>query len=101
LRAWFGIGGMPGTAIFVVFVIAGEETAVASREEAQTALARVLIEKIRQDPYPSSTQMTILEQTIPPPLMRDYLNVLLEKVLRDSAPSIPMLRRIQRVTEQL
>jgi hypothetical protein len=74
---------------------------VASREEAQTALARVLIEKIRQDAHPSTTHMSILEETIPPPLLREYLNVLLEKVLTDPSPSIPMIRRIQRVAGQL
>jgi hypothetical protein len=74
---------------------------VVSREEAQTALARVLMEKIREDTYPSSTQMEIVEQTITPPLARDYLNILLEKVLSDPAPSIPMIRRIQRFADSL
>jgi hypothetical protein len=74
---------------------------VVSREEAQTALARVLMEKIREDTYPSSTQMEIVERTITPPLARDYLNILLEKVLSDPAPSIPMIRRIQRFADSL
>jgi hypothetical protein len=74
---------------------------VTSREEAQTALARVLLEKIRQDPHPSTTQMAILEQTIPAPLVRDYLNILLEKVLKDPSPSISMIRRVQRVADSL
>jgi len=72
-----------------------------TREQAQTAISRILLEKIREDRFPSYTQMTLLEQTIPPSLHRAYLNVLLEKVLSDNRPSITMLRRIQRFASQL
>jgi hypothetical protein len=74
---------------------------VARRLEVQTALARVLLENVRRDHHPSTTQMSILEQVIPPPLVEEYLDILLEKVASDSSPSIPMLRRLQRITEQL
>jgi hypothetical protein len=70
-------------------------------EEARTAIARLLMEKVRRDRYPSTTQMSIIEETIPPALVRDYLNILLEKVLKDQQPSIPMMRRIQRIAQQL
>ena len=45
--------------------------------------------------------MDIIEQMMPPYLLRDYLNVLLEKVMTDSTPSIPMLRRLTRIAAQL
>jgi hypothetical protein len=45
--------------------------------------------------------MAILEQTIPPDLVGEYLTVLLSKVVDDQWPSIPMLRRIQRIASQL
>ena len=45
--------------------------------------------------------MTILEETIPPQLIREYLGILLEKTLSDRFPSIPMLRRIQGVVQRL
>ena len=45
--------------------------------------------------------MAILEEMMPPELVREYLNVLLEKVLTDRCPSIPMLRRIQRISASL
>lgn len=67
------------------------------REEAQTAFANLLLERIRKDTYPSATHMDILEQVIPRALVRDYLNILLEKVLMDDHPSIPMLLRITKV----
>jgi hypothetical protein len=72
-----------------------------NREKAQTAIARLLLEHIRRDNYPSATHMAMLEQTIPPDLLGEYLTVLLSKVVNDQWPSIPMLRRIQRITSQL
>jgi hypothetical protein len=79
----------------------GYPGSVTDREEAQTALSRVLLEKVRADAHPSATHMSILEETMPPELAREYLNVLLEKVLTDSSPSIDMLRRIQRISGAL
>jgi len=74
---------------------------VTDREEAQTAVANLLLQRIRQDKYPSVTHMQLLESMIPRPLVREYLNILLEKVLMDSQPSIPMLRRIVRVAQSV
>jgi hypothetical protein len=72
-----------------------------SRKDVQTALAKVLLERVRQDNYPSQTQMDLLEEVIPPELVRDYVNVLLEKTLTSRWPSISLLRRLQRVTSRL
>lgn len=72
-----------------------------TRDEVDGAVANLLLQKVRQDKYPSATQMALLEQILPPALVRDYVNVLLEKVMNDNTPSIPMLQRIQRVAQQL
>ncbi len=72
-----------------------------SRQEAETALARVLLERIRNDTYPSTTQMGMLEDIIPPSLVQEYLTVLLKKVSEDQWPSTPMLARIKRVAQAL
>jgi hypothetical protein len=53
------------------------------RLEAQIAVANFPIDRIRQDRYPSSTQMQLLESFIPAEVQRDYLNVVLEKALSD------------------
>jgi hypothetical protein len=66
-------------------------------EQVQIALARVLLERVRQENYPSTTQMDVLEEIIPPDLMRDYINVLLEKTLTSRWPSISIVRRLQRM----
>ena len=71
------------------------------RQEAQTAIARLLLGKIRSDTYPSSTQMDMLEQMMPRALRSEYFDVLLEKVSADQWPSISMLKRMSRLTETM
>jgi nucleoside-triphosphatase THEP1 len=65
--------------------------------ESRVALAGILLEKVREERYPSSTQMTIIEEVLPPQLLSRYVEVLLEKVAQDDRPSVAMLQRIQRV----
>ena len=72
-----------------------------TRDEAQGAFVQLLLEKVRQDRYPSWTQMSLIEESIPPAMIPDYLAVLVEKAAGDTYPSIPMLRRIQRVAQSL
>ena len=72
-----------------------------SRQKAEAALAGVLLERIRNDTYPSTTQMAMLEQILPESLVQEYLTVLLTKVAQDQWPSVPMLGRIRRVAEAL
>ena len=43
----------------------------------------------------------MFEETLPPELTREYLNVLFEKVITEKTPSIEMLRRIQRIAASL
>src|SRR5262245_37097437 len=72
-----------------------------NRDEAQGWLVTTLLDKIREDPYPSATQLTIIEEVIPLQLVPDYLEVLMEKAAQDKFPSIPLLRRISRVASSL
>jgi hypothetical protein len=76
-----------------------EESEMNDRQEAQVMLARLIIQKIRTDPYPSGTQMDLLEQMIPRALAPEYFDALLEKVAADQWPSNPMLARLSRLTE--
>ena len=72
-----------------------------NRNETQVALAGLLLEKIRQDRYPSATEMMLLEEILPPRLLPGYVEVLLDKVAEDDRPSIPMIRRIQRLIDAM
>jgi hypothetical protein len=71
------------------------------KQEAQVALARLLIDKIRTDKYPSGTQMDLLEQMIPRPLAPEYFDALLEKVAMDQWPSVSLLARMSRLTAEM
>jgi hypothetical protein len=75
-----------------------EESELNDRQKAQVALARVLLSQIRATKYPSATQMDLLEQMIPRALASEYFEVLLEKVMVEQWPSIPMLARLSRLT---
>jgi hypothetical protein len=72
-----------------------------TRREAQAWLANALMEKVRNDRYPSATQLSIIEEVLPREMVPDYLEILIDKVSQDSIPSIPMLQRISRVAESL
>ena len=72
-----------------------------NRDEAQGWLVQVLLDKIRTDPYPSATQMALIEEVIPRKMVPDYLEVLIDKIGDDKWPSIPMLKRIARVADTL
>ena len=68
-------------------------------DPALTTLANLLLQRIRQDHYPSATEMQLLESIIPKSMVSEYLDVLLEKVQADTWPSIPMMQRIIRIAE--
>jgi hypothetical protein len=72
-----------------------------TRDEANAWLVKTLLDKIRNDRYPSATQMSMVESALPQDMVSDYLEVLLEKVAEDSVPSIPMLQRVMRVAQSL
>jgi hypothetical protein len=74
---------------------------VISRRDAEALFTRILLDKVREDKFPSATQMTLIEESIPREMVQEYLEILLEKVQADRFPSIPMLRRMQRVAEAL
>ena len=72
-----------------------------TRDEANGWLVEMLLDKVREDPYPSATQLSIIEQVIPQAMVPDYLDVLIDKAAEDTFPSIPMLQRISRVAASL
>jgi hypothetical protein len=72
-----------------------------TRDEAQGWMVEMLLDKVREDPYPSATQLSIIEEVIPQAMIPEYLDVLIDKAGQDDFPSIPMLRRISRVASSL
>ena len=72
-----------------------------TRDEARGWLAQTLMEKVRNDRYPSATQLAIIEEVLPRQMIPDYLEVLIDKAAQDNIPSIPLLRRISRIADSL
>ena len=70
---------------------------MADQNQHQAVFVQMLFERVRQDAFPSATHMAILEQSLPPERRGEYVDMLLEKVFAHPSPSIPMLRRIQRL----
>ncbi len=72
-----------------------------NRVESRAVLAGVLMKRVREDRYPSSTDMDLIEQIIPPHLLPRYVEVLLDKVAQDQRPSVSMIHRLDRVTKSM
>jgi hypothetical protein len=72
-----------------------------TRDEVEAWFVRLLLDKVREDTHPSGTQLALIEEAIPEEMLGDYVEILMEKVANDHVPSIPMLRRIQRVAGSL
>jgi hypothetical protein len=72
-----------------------------NRMESRAVLAGVLLKRVREDRYPSATDMDMIEQIIPPQLLPRYVELLLDKVAQDQRPSISMIHRLNRVTNAL
>jgi hypothetical protein len=57
-------------------------------------LVDVLMEKMRNDPYPSVDVMDSLEVLLDPLELEEYAQILLERVRRDRYPSWPVIYRL-------
>jgi hypothetical protein len=55
---------------------------------------RMLVTKIAEDEYPSTTMMDLAERLLEPNEVASYAEVLMEKVASDTYPSIPMIVRL-------
>ena len=69
--------------------------------EARAVLAGMLLKRVKDDRYPSSTEMNLIEEIIPPQLLPRYVDVLLDKMAQESRPSISMIHRLSRVTRSM
>jgi hypothetical protein len=69
--------------------------------ETRAMLAGHLLKKVREDKYPSVTEMAIIEEVIPPQLLPRYVEILMEKVMQENRPSISMLHRIRRLANSI
>jgi hypothetical protein len=68
-------------------------------EETRAEFVRMLMDKVRDDPFPSRAQLDLLEQSLPPEMVADYARVLMDKAGSEPFPSNEVLSRIQRMTQ--
>jgi len=68
-------------------------------EEARAEFVEMLMDKVRDDPFPSRAQLDLLEQSLPPEMVADYARLLMEKAGSEPFPSNEVLSRIQRMTQ--
>ncbi|AEA24588.1 hypothetical protein ACFQ34_13000 [Pseudonocardia benzenivorans] len=59
---------------------------------------RLLLDTVRDDPYPSGTQLDMIEQSIPPDMVPEYVELLAQKSREGAFPSTDVLRRMQRMS---
>ncbi len=57
-------------------------------------MLRVLLSKVANDPYPSTTMLDMIEQMLTPDEVPAYAELLMEKIRGDRFPSIPLMNRV-------
>ena len=55
----------------------------------------LLLGKVRDDPFPSTTMLDMIEYMLRPDQVEEYASVLMEKVSQENFPSLDHLRRLQ------
>jgi hypothetical protein len=66
----------------------------------QDHYAAVLLQKISNDTHPSPTHMNMLEAVAPDTVLMAHILHLIERIENDPQPSIPMMRRVERLIAQ-
>ena len=61
----------------------------------QDELVTGLIERISADPYPSSTMLDLIEQSMGPDHVGGYAEALMEKIRQDQYPSMALIDRVR------
>lgn len=63
-------------------------------ESVREQLLELLLEKVEQDTYPSSTMLDLIEELITPDDIARYGKVLMAKLASENYPSNSMIRRV-------
>lgn len=57
-------------------------------------MLRLLLSKVADDPYPSTTMLDMIEEMLTPEEVPAYAELLMQKIRRDRFPSVPMMNRL-------
>jgi hypothetical protein len=65
---------------------------------ARLQLLRVLMDKVAEETYPSTTMLDTIEELMIPQELPVYAQLLVDKIEEDRFPSIPMIQRLRDLT---
>lgn len=65
--------------------------------DAREALLSLLLQKVKEDTYPSSTMLDLIEDLVTPADIASYVGVLMEKIHNDTYPSSSLMQRAVRM----
>jgi hypothetical protein len=65
------------------------------QQEMRRAFVGHLIERVSRDPYPSSTMLDLIEQSMGLEEVEQYAQTLLDKISQDQFPSLDLMNRIR------
>jgi len=72
---------------------------MANGADSRARLLDLLLEKVAEDLYPSSTMMDYIEELLLPDDVDAYAAVLMDKIREDAYPSVSMMHRLVSLTE--
>jgi|tagenome__1003787_1003787.scaffolds.fasta_scaffold19895793_2 hypothetical protein len=64
------------------------------RDDPRERLLALLLDKVAEDPYPSSTMLDVIERLMRPEDLDSYASVLSDKIAGDTFPSMSMIQRL-------
>ena len=64
-------------------------------DDARAELVATLLEKVKEDPYPSTTMLDMIEELLTDEEIPAYVVFLQDRLRADRFPSIPMLKRLK------
>jgi hypothetical protein len=65
-------------------------------QDLHAQILELLLEKVREDQYPSTTHLDLIEQILRDDETEQYTSVLIDKLGDENYPSLDQLRRLQR-----
>lgn len=71
----------------------GQDEGYDSRAE----LLKVLMGKVAEDPYPSTTMLDLIEEIVTPDDVPAYAELLMDKIRQDRFPSLALMNRCRQL----
>jgi len=68
-------------------------------DDARAELVATLLQKVKDDTYPSSTMLDLIEKLLTPEELPAYVVFLQDKIRDDQYPSMPLLMRLTKICE--